>query len=138
MTELKTRENDASVLDFLSTVEDESKRDDCFEILKMMEEATGAPPRMWGSSIIGFGSYHYKYASGQEGDWMRIGFSPRKQNIALYFMAGVEKHPELLKKIGKYKIGKSCFYIKRLDDVDRKALRKMMVDNLMELKKLYN
>ena len=138
MAELKTKVNDASVTAFLDAVEDESKRDDCYEILKMMQDATGEQPKMWGTSIIGFGTYHYKYASGQEGDWMRIGFSPRKQNIALYFMAGVEKHPDLLEKIGKYKTGKSCFYIKKLDDVDGKVLKEMMKANLAELKRLYN
>ena len=138
MAELKTKVNEASVEDFLDTIEDEAKRDDCYEILKMMQNVTSEPPKMWGSSIIGFGTYHYKYASGQEGDWMRIGFSPRKQNIAIYFMAGVEKHSDLLEKIGKYKTGKSCFYIKKLDDVDRGVLKEMMKANLAELKQLYN
>lgn len=138
MAELKTKPSDASVSAFLDAIEDESKRDDCHEILNMMQEATGDQPKMWGSSIIGFGIYHYKYASGQEGDWMRIGFSPRKQNIALYFMAGSGKHPDLLEKIGKYKTGKSCFYIKRLDDIDRGVLKKLMTANLDKLKKMYD
>jgi hypothetical protein len=138
MAELKTKLNDASVLDFLSTIEEESKRDDCYEIMNMMQEATGDEPKMWGSSIIGFGIYHYKYASGREGDWMRIGFSPRKQNITLYLMAGTNKHPELLEKIGKYKTGKSCFYIRKLDDIDRHVLKQLIDASLSELKRLHN
>ena len=100
MAELKTKPNDASVLEFLETIEDEGKRDDCYEIMNMMQEVSGEHPKMWGKSIIGYGTYHYKYASGREGDWMRIAFSPRKQNLTLYLMAGVERHPELLEKVG--------------------------------------
>ena len=137
MAELKTRPNDASVLDFLSSVESESKRDDCYEIMNMMQDVSGEEPRMWGSSIIGYGTYHYKYASGREGDWMRIGFSPRKQNITLYLMTGVEKNEEILSRIGKYKNGKSCFYIKRLDDIDRSVLKELMVASLKDLEQIY-
>ncbi len=137
MAELKTKPNDASVLDFLATIEDEAKRDDCYEIMNMMEEVSGDQPKMWGKSIIGYGTYHYKYASGREGDWMKIAFSPRKQNITLYLMAGVEQHPELLEKIGKYKNGKSCFYIKKLADVDTKVLRELMVASLKKLDEIY-
>ena len=137
MAELKTKPNDAGVLDFLETVEDEGKRDDCYEIMNMMEEVSGEQPKMWGKSIIGYGTYHYKHASGREGDWMRIAFSPRKQNLTLYLMAGVERHPELLEKVGKYKNGKSCFHIKKLDDVDRGILKQLMVASLEELEKLY-
>lgn len=136
MSELKTKPNDASVMDFIAGVPDETKRDDCNEILKMMQEVSGEQPKMWGTSIVGFGVYSYKYASGREGDWMRIAFSPRKQNITIYFMGGVEVHSELLSKIGKYKNGKSCFYIKRLDDIDRDVLRKLMVASLEYLKTL--
>ena len=137
MAELKTKPNDANVLGFLETIEDEGKRDDCYEIMNMMEEVSGEQPKMWGKSIIGYGTYHYKYASGREGDWMRIAFSPRKQNLTLYLMAGVERHPELLEKVGKYKNGKSCFYIKKLDDVDRGILKQLMVASLEELEKIY-
>jgi len=137
MAELKTTPSDDSVLDFLATIEEEQKRDDCYEIMNMMEEVSGEQPKMWGKSIIGYGTYHYKYASGREGDWMRIAFSPRKQNLTLYLMAGVERHPELLEKIGKYKNGKSCFYIKKLDDVDRDVLKELMIASLEEMEKTY-
>lgn len=137
MAELKTKPNEASVLDFLATIEDKKKRDDCYEIMNMMEEVSGEQPKMWGKSIIGYGTYHYKYASGREGDWMRIAFSPRKQNLTLYLLSGVESHPELLEKIGKYKNGKSCFYIKKLDDIDRNILKQLMIASLEKLQKMY-
>ena len=137
MAELKTRPNDQSVLDFLDSIEDESKRDDCHEIMNMMEEVSGELPKMWGSSIIGYGTYHYKYASGREGDWMRIAFSPRKQNISLYLMTGVERNEEILSRIGKYKNGKSCFYIKRLADVDKDVLKELMIASLEHLNETY-
>lgn len=125
------------MLAFLESVKEESKREDCYEIMNMMQEVTGEQPRMWGPSIIGYGSYHYKYESGREGDWMRIGFSPRKENISIYLMSGVEKQADLLAKVGKYKMGKSCFYIKRLADVDVQVLQQMMVQSLAELKKMW-
>jgi hypothetical protein len=137
MAELKTQPNDASVLELLDGIVDESKRDDCYEIMNMMEAATGCQPKMWGTSIIGYGTYHYVYASGREGDWMRLGFSPRKQNITLYLMAGVDRHPELLAKIGKFKTGKSCFYIKKLADVDKDILNELIRANLAEVTRLY-
>ena len=93
----------------------------------MMREITGERPKMWGSSIVGFGSYHFKYASGREGDWPVTGFSPRKQALTLYIMTGFEKHGALMKKLGKYKTGKSCLYIKKLEDVDQVTLRKLIV-----------
>ncbi|BES63892.1 hypothetical protein SANA_03310 [Gottschalkiaceae bacterium SANA] len=126
MAELKTKMNDGSVEDFLNQVEPVSKREDSYRILKMMEEISGAKPKMWGSSIIGFGQTHYKYASGREGDWFQIGFSPRKQNLTLYVMTGYDKYEELLAKLGKYKTGVSCLYLKHLDDVDEKVLREML------------
>jgi len=137
MAELKTKPNDGSVLDFLAKIEDESKRDDCYEIMNMMEEVSKDQPKMWGTSIIGYGTYRYKYASGREGEWMRIGFSPRKQNLTLYLMAGVERNEEILSRIGKYKNGKSCFYIKKLDDIDRDVLRELMVASLEHVEAIY-
>ena len=137
MAELKTKPNDGSVLDFLAKIEDESKRDDCYEIMNMMEEVSKDQPKMWGTSIIGYGTYRYKYASGREGEWMRIGFSPRKQNLTLYLMAGVERNEEILSRIGKYKNGKSCFYIKKLDDIDRDVLRELMVASLEHVEVIY-
>jgi len=125
MAELKTKLNDASVTDFLNGIKDEGKRADSFEILKMMRQVTKLEPKMWGSSIVGFGNYHYKYKSGREGDWFVIGFSPRKQNLTLYGM-GDWMQTELLKKLGKCKTGKGCLYINKLADVDVKVLKKLL------------
>jgi hypothetical protein len=133
--ELKTKVNDASVTDFLNSVADEQKRNDSFEILKIMKEASQEEPKMWGSSIVGFGSYHYKGASGREGDWMQIGFSPRKQNITLYIIPGFERYQGLMKKLGKYSTGKSCLYIKKLSDVDMDVLKELMTESLKVMKK---
>jgi hypothetical protein len=117
MSELKTKPNDASVTDYLNAIENDQVRQDCWTIVDIMQNATNAKPQMWGTSIVGFGSYHYKYTSGREADWMLIAFSPRKQNITLYIMAGFEQYEELLAKLGKYTLGKSCLYIKRLSDI---------------------
>lgn len=133
--ELKTKLNDASVDAFLNTVGDEQIRADCFEIAKLMKQVTKAEPKMWGSSIVGFGSYHYKGASGREGDWMLVGFSPRKQNLTLYIMAGFERYDELMKKLGKFSTGKSCLYIKKLADVDKKVLKELVSESVQFMKK---
>ena len=122
-TELKTKQNDASVEDFLSSINDDQQRADSAEIARMMENATGDKPKMWGPAIIGFGSTVLKYPSGRELDWMKIGFSPRKANISLYGMAG---DPARLQKLGKYKTGGGCLYIKRLADVDRSFLQQLI------------
>ena len=127
--ELKTQVNDASVEGFLNAVMDEQKRQDSFEILRLMEEVTQEGPKMWGSSIVGFGSYHYKGSSGREGEWMLTGFSPRKDNLTVYIMGGIEVHQELLKKLGKHKIsGGSCIYIKKLADVDKEVLKEIVAE----------
>ena len=126
MTELKTQKNDASVEDFLNAVPDEKKRRDCFAVLELIVDLTGEQPAMWGTSIVGFGSYHYKYASGREGDWFLTGFAPRKQNLTLYIMAGFDNYASLLANLGKYKIGKSCLYINKLEDIDLRTLRKLI------------
>lgn len=133
--ELKTKVNEASVEDFLKTVSHEQIRADCFEIAKLMQQVTKAEPKMWGSSIVGFGSYHYKGASGREGDWMLVGFSPRKQNLTLYIMAGFERYDELMKKLGKFSTGKSCLYIKKLADVDKKVLKELVSESVKFMKK---
>ena len=133
--ELKTKLNDASVDDFINTVPDEQIRADCFEIIKIMKQVTKAEPKMWGSSIVGFGSYHYKGASGREGDWMLVGFSPRKQNLTLYIMAGFDRYEALLKKLGKFSTGKSCLYIKKLADVDKKVLKELVSESVQFMKK---
>ncbi|RJP53850.1 MAG: DUF1801 domain-containing protein [Anaerolineaceae bacterium] len=133
--ELKTKKNEASVKDFINSIKDEQTRKDCSEILKIMKQATKAEPKMWGASIVGFGEYHYKYASGREGDWMLTGFSPRKQNLTLYIMAGFDRYDKLLKKLGKYTTGKSCLYIKRLADVDKKVLKELVTESVKVMKK---
>jgi hypothetical protein len=126
MAELKTKKNEASVEAFINTVADEQKRKDAFAILEMMKQATKMEPKMWGGSIIGFGEVHYKYESGHEGDICMIGFSPRKQNFALYLMTGLEPYKEEFKKLGKYKTGKGCLYINKLSDVDSLVLKNML------------
>jgi hypothetical protein len=134
MSDLKTRRNDASVEAFLDALEDDRKRADCQAVLKLMREVTGEQPAMWGESIIGFGSYRYRYASGREGEWFLTGFSPRVQNLTLYIMAGFEAYEPLLEKLGKYKIGKSCLYIKRLEDVDREVLRELVARSVEHMR----
>lgn len=132
--ELKTKQNDASVTKFLDCVADEQQRDDCFEILKMMKQITKEEPKMWGSSIVGFGSYRYVGKSGRESDWMLIGFSPRKQSLTLYLMGGFDA--DLLKKLGKFKTGVGCLYIKTLDQVDKKVLKELVQGSAKKMKKL--
>lgn len=134
--ELKTQVNEASVDAFLDNVRDEEVRKDCFEILKMMKQITKAEPKMWGSSIVGFGSYHYKGKSGREGDWFLTGFSPRKPNISLYLMAGFDAEKDLLEKLGKHKTSMGCLYIKRLDDIDKKILKELITKSVKKLKQL--
>lgn len=126
MAELKTRPTDQSVAAFLDAIPDAGRRQDALAVRDMMREVTGAEPRMWGDSIVGFGDYHYKYASGREGDWFRVGFSPRKQNLTLYLTYGYEQHADVLARLGKYKTGKACLYINRLRDVDMAALRELV------------
>lgn len=134
MAELKTKKTEASVDTFLNGVKDEQVRNDCFEIARIMKQATKADPKMWGSSIVGFGSVRLKYASGRELDWMKIGFSPRKQNITLYIGLGGENESPLLKKLGKYTTGKGCLYIKKLADVDTKVLKELVNASVKSLK----
>lgn len=129
MAENKTVPTDQDVEQFLNSVEDERKRQDSFTILELMKQITGEEPKMWGSSMVGFGSYHYKYDSGREGDMMLTGFSPRKQNLTLYLMGGFEQHEELLKKLGKHTLGKGCLYIKRLSDVDMPTLKTLIEES---------
>lgn len=137
MSENKTRQTEASVETFLNQVEDERKREDSYRILQMMQDVTGEEPKMWGPSMVGFGNVHYKYASGREGDWFVTGFSPRKQNLSLYIMPGFKRYKNLMSKLGKYKTGKSCLYIKRLSDVDENVLRKLIAESVEAHKKMY-
>jgi hypothetical protein len=138
MAELKTKENSASVAAFLNAIEDTQKRADAKKIAAMMREATGSRAKMWGKSIVGFGSYHYKYASGREGDWMLIGFSPRKQNLTLYIMSGFREFDALMSQLGQHKTGKSCLYVKRLADIDLKVLESLMKRSIRYMRSNYD
>jgi hypothetical protein len=122
MAELKTKPSRASVKTFIDSIEDEQKRKDCRVLSRIMKSVTGASPKMWGDSVVGFGDYHYKYASGREADWMLVGFSPRKQTLTVYIMTGFKGYDGLLKKLGKHKVSKSCLYVKKLEDVDETVL----------------
>lgn len=126
MPENKTKQTEQSVPAFLDRIEDENRRKDSIAIVELMKDASGEEPRMWGESIVGFGSYHYKYESGREGDSMLVGFSPRKQNLTLYLAPGSDQYDTLLSKLGKVKTGKGCLYINKLADVDPKILRQMV------------
>lgn len=126
MAELKTKPHHGSVEAFLESVENQRRREDAFTVLDLMKRVTGQEPVMWGGSIVGFGSYHYKYESGREGDWFVAGFSPRVQALTLYIMSGFSKHDELRSKLGKHTTGKSCLYIKKLDDVDMEVLEELV------------
>lgn len=127
MAENKTQKTKASVEDFINSVDHEGKRKDAFEILEMMKTITKEEPKMWGTSIIGFGDLHYKYASGREGDWFKIGFSPRKANLSLYISGcDISTQEKQLKRLGKHKTGKGCLYINKLADVDIDVLKEMI------------
>ena len=127
LAEIKTKPTSASVEDFINNVKDEQKRKDSFAILEMMKKATGEEPKMWGSSLIGFGNKRYKSpATGREVDWLRIGFSPRKANLSLYISVGIKEHAAALKKLGKHKTGVGCLYINKLEDIDMKVLKGMI------------
>lgn len=139
MAELKTKQHDSDVSGFINTFADtEQKRLDSFELLKLMQDFTGFEPKMWGPSIIGFGSYHYKSErSRQEGDWPLIGFSPRKAAISLYVFTGAKEHEYLLENLGKFKIGKACIYVKKLSDINQDALKKLMKETIDFLQAKY-
>ena len=126
MAELKTKPTKVSVEKFLDGIADETRREDCFKVAQMMEEITGEKPVMWGPSIVGFGSYHYKYASGREGDWPIAAFSPRKKDLTIYIMPSIQQFSELTEKLGKHGSAKSCLYIKRLSDVHVPTLKKLI------------
>ena len=134
MAEPKTKPTNQSVKEFLNEISEPERRADCFAVAKIMEEISGEKPKMWGPSIVGFGSYHYKYASGHEGDWPMMGFSPRKKDLTLYIMMGFEKHRELMEKLGKHSHAKSCLYIKRLSDIHIPTLKKLIKTSLKDHK----
>lgn len=132
MAENKTQQNRASVTAFLNAIEDRQKNADAKKVSAMMRRASGSRARMWGTAIVGFGSYHYKYASGREGDHFLVGFSPRKQNLVVYIMPGFKDFAALMKKLGKYKTGKSCLYINKFEDIDESILE-MLIDRSVKL-----
>ena len=133
MAEPKTKPTTASVKKFIDSIEDEKKRKDSRAILKMMKEITGERPKMWGPSIVDFGSYHFKYASGREGDWPVTGFSPRKQALTLYIMSGFSRYEDLLGRLGKHKTGKSCLYVKSLAEIDQAVLGRLVEESVAHL-----
>jgi Domain of unknown function (DU1801) len=133
MAELKTKPTTESVSTFLNKVADKTRREDCFAVLEMMRDVTKEEPTMWGSSIVGFGRYRYKYESGREGEWPITGFSPRKGDLTLYIVPGFEIAPDLMKRLGKYKTGKSCLYIRKLADVDRKVLKQLLEKSVKKM-----
>jgi hypothetical protein len=124
--DLKTKATKASVKDFIDAIPDETRRKECRTVMQIMRAAAGVAPRMWGSSIVGFGDYHYKYASGREGDWFVVGFSPRKSQLTLYLSSGIDRQRPLLKQLGPHGTGKGCLYLKRLSDVDLDVLKTLV------------
>ena len=126
----KTQATTADVEAFLAAIPDAARREDCLRIKALMEAATGAPARMWGPAIVGFGVYHYRYESGREGDWMVTGFSPRKNDLTLYIMPGFDRYEALMARLGKHKTGKSCLYLKRLADVDMAVLEELVRESV--------
>ena len=137
MAENKTQPTGTNVAAFLNAIDDKERRRDCKKVAAMMRAATGKRAKMWGASIVGFGRYHYKYASGREGDFMITGFSPRAQALTLYIMPGFKQFEPLMHKLGKYKTGKSCLYIKRLSDVDESVLQRLIEGSVRHMRKKY-
>ena len=135
MSDLKTKRNDGNVMKFLESVENKQRRKDALAVLNLMKDVMDEEPEMWGDSIVGFGSYHYQYASGREGDWFLTGFSPRKQSLTVYITAGFDHYDELMSKLGKHKTGKSCLYINKLEDVDTDVLKQLVIESVDHMKK---
>ncbi|NVJ96736.1 MAG: DUF1801 domain-containing protein [Alphaproteobacteria bacterium] len=137
MAENKTKPTEVQPADFIGAVENDRRRQDALELMALMAEITGEEARMWGPSIVGFGTYHYKYESGREGDFLQVGFSPRKANMVCYIMLGFSGYRELMDRLGKYKTGKSCLYINKLDDIDRAVLRELIEKSVADLRQKY-
>ncbi len=135
MQNQKTLPGDQSVLEFLHSVENEQRRNDSLTLLNIMQEVTGEDPKLWGGSMIGFGTYNYTYESGHSGISFISGFAPRKQQLVVYIMSGFEKYDLLMEKLGKYKTGKSCLYLKTLSDVDEEVLRELIAESVAYMKK---
>lgn len=137
MAELKTQPHEGDVDEFLDAIEDERRREDARAVRRLMGDVTGEKAQMWGPSIVGFGRYHYRYASGREGDWFKVGFSPRKQNLSLYIMSGFDGYEDLLERLGKHSTGKSCLYVRRLDDVDTDLLASLIQRSIEHIESTY-
>ncbi|MGB0422979.1 MAG: DUF1801 domain-containing protein [Flavobacteriales bacterium] len=136
MGELKTKANDASVEDYINGIQDPKRKSDCVQVVQIMQDILGDPPIMWGKSIVGLGWYEMTYANGKKGEWMISGFSSRKQALTIYIMAGFTRYEEILKRLGKHKTGKSCLYIKTLDDIDLNVLKELIQASVKHLEKL--
>ncbi|MHA7878929.1 MAG: DUF1801 domain-containing protein [Saccharospirillum sp.] len=137
MADNKTQPTDASIEDYLAAIEDPKRRQDCATLVSIMSEITGEPPVLWGSSMVGFGTYHYRYESGREGDFMVSGFASRARDISIYLMASNDDQPTLLAKLGKHKMGRACLYIKRLSDIDLSVLRELITQSVNEMHRRY-
>ena len=137
MAELKTKKTTASVSEFLNTIEDPKRRADCKRIAKMMRDATGNRPAMWGDSMVGYGKYTYQYASGRSGEWFIAGFSPRKRNLTIYIMPGFSTYEDLMKRLGTHTTGTSCLYIKKLEDVDEAVLEELIRESVKIMREKY-
>ena len=133
MAQPKTRPTTESVEKFVNRIPDEQRRMDCFRVLEIMKAVTKVEPAMWGTSIVGFGRHQYKYESGTKGEWFLVGFSPRKQDLTLYLMSGLERYKDLLTKLGKHKTGRACLYIKKLDDVDLPTLKTLIKQTVADI-----
>ena len=137
MTQRKTSQNEGDVNAFLDAVENPRCRADARQLLDLMQTVTGEPPKMWGPGIVGFGKYHYRYASGREGDSLVVGFAPRKRNLVIYIMPGFSDYGELLGRLGKFRTGRSCLYVNKLDDVDLQLLEQLVRESVEEMKRRY-
>ena len=137
MTKNKTTQNASPVEDFINSVDNEQKRKDSWDMIALMKKITGSEPRMWGSSLVGFGSYHYKYESGREGDFFITGFSPRKAAFTVYIMPGFSEYADLMEQLGPYKTGKSCLYLKNLDVIDRGILEQIISISVDDMRDRY-
>ncbi|MEP4547018.1 MAG: DUF1801 domain-containing protein [Saccharospirillum sp.] len=133
----KTQPTSTSIAEFIESLADERRQAECHQLIDLMREESGQEPVLWGPAIIGFGQYHYRYDSGREGDFMRVGFSPRKQNLSIYIIPGFKPYQAVLERLGKHKLGKSCLYIKRLNDVDTSALRELVRQSLVDMNERY-
>lgn len=137
MAQNKTQPTDQSVKTFIDSLDDQQKKADSYSLLNLMKEVTGCEPKMWGPSIIGFDQYHYKYESGREGDFLKVGFSPRKRELSIYLMCSFDKNEELMKKLGKHRTGKSCLYVKKLEDIDMDVLRMLVKESVKYVDEKY-